>query len=51
MLLLNDTTFFRSEQYFTVTNTADVQVAYDVFHEPAGTALTFPKVSRKAARC
>lgn len=41
-LALNDTAHFSSSQSITISNRGNVSVSYQVEHNPAGTALTFP---------
>ena len=44
-LLLNDTAFFQSLQYLTITNSGSSKVNYKLSNIPAGTALAYQNVS------
>ncbi|KDN39168.1 subtilisin-like protein [Tilletiaria anomala UBC 951] len=45
LLSLNDTSSMGKVQSFTIVNNGDSQMSYSITHEPAGTALTYPKNS------
>jgi Fn3-like domain len=45
MFSLNDSSATNHVRQFTVVNNADIPLTYQITHEPAGTALTFPKNS------